>query len=64
MAKKSSTAFRKNDQVVTTVELPGIPVGTKGKVLMVTGFEWERYNVNFENGRALGQIDPSKLQLA
>lgn len=64
MAKKSSTAFRKNDQVVTTVELPGIPVGTKGKVLMVTGFEWERYHVNFENGRALGQIDPSKLQLA
>ena len=47
MAKKSSTAFRKNDQVVTTVELPGVPVGTKGKVLMVTGFEWERYHVNF-----------------
>ena len=64
MAKKSSTAFRKNDQVVTTVELPGVPVGTKGKVLMVTGFEWERYHVNFENGRALGQIDSSKLQLA
>ena len=64
MAKKSSTAFRKNDQVVTTVELPGVPVGTKGKVLMVTGFEWERYHVNFENGRALGQIAPSKLQLA
>ena len=62
MPKKQQTAFRRNDQVRTVVDLPGVPAGEPGKVLMVTGLEWARYFVAFENGRALGQIDPSKLE--
>lgn len=64
MAKKSSTAFRKNEYVRTLVDFPGIPAGTRGKVLMITGLEWERYHVNFDNGRALGQIGAEKLEAA
>jgi hypothetical protein len=41
--------------------MPGIPEGTKGKVFMVSGFEWIRYWVRFENGQVRGSIDRSKL---
>lgn len=63
MAKKSDTAFRRNQIVRSTVEMPGVAVGTEGRVLRVTpGFDWERYHVVFSTGRILGQIDPSKLE--
>lgn len=53
----------KNDVVELLDDLPGVPAGTMGKVLMVTGFSWVRFNVLFTNSINVGQIDRSKLRL-
>lgn len=53
----------KNDVVELIEDLPGIPAGTLGKVLMVVGFTWLRFNVLFTNGINIGQIDRAKLRL-
>ena len=53
----------KNDVVELIEDLPGIPAGTLGKVMMVTGFTWVRFNVLFTNGVNTGQIDRAKLRL-
>jgi hypothetical protein len=43
------------------VELPGVPAGTKGKVLQVSGVTWIRYRVLFENGVEHGLLDGRHL---
>ena len=53
----------KNDIVELIEDLPGVPAGTLGKVLMVTGFTWIRFNVLFTNSVNVGQIDRAKLRL-
>ena len=53
----------KNDIVALIEDLPGVPAGTLGKVLMVTGFTWLRLNVLFTNSVNVGQIDRAKLRL-
>ena len=53
----------KNDIVELIEDLPGAPAGTLGKVLMVTGFTWIRFNVLFTNSVNVGQIDRAKLRL-
>ena len=35
--------LRMHDKVVAKVELPGVPAGTKGKVILADGFNWLRY---------------------
>lgn len=52
----------KNDIVELLEDLPGVPAGTLGKVMMVTGFTWIRFNVLFTNGVNTGQIDRHKLR--
>ncbi len=37
--------------------MPGVPVGTPGKVLQVGGVSWIRYRVLFENGIEHGLLD-------
>jgi hypothetical protein len=65
MAKGSvATEFRRNESVRALDDLPGVPKGTKGKVLLVGGFTWTRYRVAFENGYDLGSIDGSHLSRA
>ena len=32
------------------VDLPGVPEGTPGKVILANGFNWLRYRVRFESG--------------
>ena len=62
MAAKTDVAVLKvKEKVVAARSMPGIPEGTKGKVIMVAGFEWIRYWVRFENGVARGSIDRKKL---
>jgi hypothetical protein len=62
MAKGAiSTELRRNETVRALDDLPGVPKGTRGKVLLVDGFTWTRYRVAFENGRDLGSIDGSHL---
>ena len=50
--------FRK---VVATVDLPGVPEGTIGKVRVANGFTWYRYWVAFDNGVRMGQVSHEPL---
>jgi len=53
--------LRKGDKVTATVDLPGVPAGTTGKVKLVNGLTWTRYWVFFDNGVELGQISQPAL---
>lgn len=56
-----ATEFRRNEKVKALDDLPGVPKGTEGRVLLVDGFTWTRYRVAFENGFDLGSIDGAHL---
>jgi hypothetical protein len=51
----------RKDKVVAKVDLPGVPEGTKGKVILANGFNWLRYRVKFTNGVELGDLDGRHL---
>ena len=53
--------LKRKDRVVAAVDLPGIPAGTEGKVIMVAGFTWIRYWVRWANGVERGSINRSNL---
>lgn len=53
--------LRKGDKVVASVDLRGVPEGTKGKVALVEGLSWVRYWVRFDNGTAIGSVNRSHL---
>lgn len=61
MSKGVATEFRRNERVRTLDDLPGVPKGTEGQVLLVDGFTWTRYRVAFDNGYDLGSIDGGHL---
>ena len=54
--------LRMGDKVRTTVELPGVPSGTEGKVILANGFNWQRYRVFFDNGAEIGDLDHRHLE--
>ena len=56
------TAFRPGDRVVASGDLPRVPAGTKGLVLVVQGLSWTRYRVRFDNGVELGLVDEASLE--
>lgn len=66
MATSGSTSdqLRKGAKVVNRVELRGVPEGTSGKVIMVSGITWIRYWVRFDNGVSLGTITRHDLATA
>ncbi len=53
--------LRRKERVVAAVDMPGIPAGTPGKVIMVSGFDWVRYWVRFDNGVERGSLGRYKL---
>ena len=53
--------LRRKDRVTASVELPGVPEGTPGKVMLGNGFNWLRYRVLFANGVELGDLDARHL---
>lgn len=53
----TDTHLKRKQKVVATTDLPGVPEGTKGKVLLVNGFDWIRYRVLFDNGVDIGTLD-------
>ncbi len=56
-------AFREKDRVeAADDELPGVPEGTPGKVIGVSGLTWIRYRVRFDNGRELNLVDGQHLR--
>jgi hypothetical protein len=54
--------FKRKQKVVAVRELPGVPVGTRGKVYYEAGVTWFRYHVRFENGIELGNVDGGDLE--
>lgn len=54
--------LRVGDRVEAKVELPGVPAGTAGKVILANGFNWLRYRVQFTNGAELGDLDGRHLE--
>jgi len=48
-------------RVTTKVDLPRVPAGTEGKVILADGFAWKRYRVRFDNGEELGYLDSRHL---
>src|SRR5690349_8870630 len=65
MAKVKDRPIRRGDKVVATVDLPGVPEGTTGKVKLINGFSrpgsWMRYWVFFDNGIDLGSVGSAYL---
>lgn len=63
MPKKESTddRLRPKEKVVAAVDMPGIPEGTTGKVILPEGLTWIRYWVRFDNGVVRGTLDRRKL---
>ena len=53
--------FKRKRKVVAVEELPGVPVGTEGKVYYEAGVRWFRYHVAFENGVELSNVDGNAL---
>ena len=53
--------LRPGDRVLAKVDLPGVPEGTQGKVILANGFNWMRYRVKFGNGAELADLDERHL---
>ena len=49
--------LKRHQKVRAWADLPGVPAGTNGKVLQVSGVTWIRYRVLFENGVEQGLLD-------
>ena len=64
MAKKRIYELRTKQTVYAAEPLPGVPIGTKGFVVLPTGLTWHRYRVRFANGVELGLLDRRQLSLA
>jgi len=60
----ADTEFARKDRVVAAEDRPGVPVGTAGVVVMVTGLSWIRYRVRFDNGLELNMLDARYLRRA
>ena len=54
--------LRMGDRVKATVDLPGVPAGEEGKVILANGFNWQRYRVLFANGAEVGDLDQRHLE--
>lgn len=57
----ASAPFKRHDKVRANVDLPGVPAGTTGKVLVVSGVTWVRCRVLFANGVEHGLLDARHL---
>lgn len=60
----ADTEFRRKDRVVAAEDRPGVPAGTPGVVVIVTGLSWIRYRVRFDNGVELNMLDGRYLKPA
>lgn len=63
MARHNNTEqkFKRKQKVVVVSDLPGVPVGTVGKVYYEAGVSWFRYHVAFENGVELSNVDGNAI---
>ena len=56
-ARIHSIVLKRHEKVCANVDLLGVPAGTPGKVLVVSGVTWLRYRVLFDNGVEMGLLD-------
>lgn len=56
--------YSRRDRVLAAQDLPGVPEGTPGTVISVTGLSWIRYRVAFDNGFELNLLDGRFLRPA
>jgi hypothetical protein len=61
MPTATKAPFAVKDRVIAATDLPRVPAGTDGKVIMVQGLSWIRYWVWFDNGERVGTIHRDKL---
>ena len=61
MTARIASIVLKRHEKVRANDLPGVPAGTPGKVLVVSGITWLRYRVLFDNGVELGMLDGRHL---
>jgi hypothetical protein len=52
----------RGDTVRATVDLPGVPAGTDGKIILANGFNWLRYRVRFGNGEEVADLDGRQIE--
>ncbi len=64
LASRAMATFREKDRVEAAEELSGVPAGTPGVVTQVTGLDWIRYRVQFDNGVERNLIDAKRLRPA
>lgn len=60
----ADTEYSRRDRVLAAQDLPGVPEGTPGTVISVTGLSWIRYRVAFDNGFELNLLDGRFLRPA
>jgi len=48
--------------VTTKVDLPKVPAGSEGTVILADGFAWRRYRVLFDSGEEVGFLDGRHLE--
>ena len=58
----ADTEFSKKDRVVAAEDVAGVPEGTPGTVIQVSGLSWIRYRVRFDNGVERNLIDGRYLR--
>ncbi len=65
MAQRSGDELCVGDHVEARIDLPGVPAGTRGRVILVNGFDWIRYRVWFgtdaTNGTDVGSLERGDL---
>lgn len=65
MATATGDELNVHDRVLAAEDLPGVPAGTRGRVILKNGFSWIRYRVWFEtehpNGSDVGSLERSQL---
>jgi hypothetical protein len=63
MRRKEGTGelLKVKERVVVRTDLPDLPAGTGGKVILPEGFKWIRYWVRFDNGVVRGSLDRKVL---
>jgi hypothetical protein len=60
----ADTEYSLGDRVVTAEDVAGVPEGTPGKVIQVSGLSWIRYRVRFDGGVERNLIDGRYLRRA
>jgi len=53
--------LRMGDEVRVIVDVDGAPAGTRGRVILANGFQWQRYWVRFANGAEVSDLDHRHL---